>query len=106
MESKIESGDIDDDMSPEVNRSSRLSFAVEKREEISGKYIGIKECVSKDDKFRKKTYYVISGSDPQGNFQISRRFKEFYLLRNVLIGCWPGFYIPKIPSKQTIVTFT
>ena len=102
MESKHDA-EGDEEGVGENNRMTRLSFALDHREETEGKFIAIGECSSKDETFRKKTYYMITGSDSLGNFKISRRFNEFFLLRSVLVDCWPGFYIPKGPAKQKIV---
>lgn len=50
----------------------------------------------------KHTEYKVKGADSQGEFDISRRYKEFYNLRALLSKNWPGFYIPSIPTKVTI----
>lgn len=49
--------------------------------------------------------YLIGGTDPRGEFNIRRRFREFLLLRNKLVERFIGIYIPPIPSKRTAVTF-
>ena len=103
MESKHEESGGDEEGTGQTNKMTRLSFALEHREETGGKCISIVESSSKDETFIKKIYYTITGSDNLGSFTISRRFNEFFLLRSVLVDCWPGFYIPKIPAKQKIV---
>ena len=46
--------------------------------------------------------YTISGEDSDGMFEETRRYKEFFALRNVLLSRWPGIYIPAIPEKQLV----
>lgn len=48
------------------------------------------------------TEYKLKGVDKEGEFDVTRRYKEFYQLRNVLAKNWPGFYIPAIPPKIKI----
>ena len=36
-------------------------------------------------------------------FEVSRRYKEFNLLRTVLVKRFPGLYVPPIPSKRIAV---
>ena len=105
MERKTENSDIDEERSPEINRNSILSFSVDSKQEPASRSIAIKETQFRDIKFSKKIVYLIVGSDQNGTFEILRRYKEFYLLRSTLVEWWPGFYIPKIPSKQKIVNF-
>lgn len=45
------------------------------------------------------TEYTLKGIDEQGEFSVTRRYKEFYSLRNLLTKNWPGFFIPAIPPK-------
>lgn len=47
--------------------------------------------------------YTVSGVDSDGPFEETRRFREFYALRNVLVQRWPGIYIPAIPEKKLVV---
>jgi len=44
--------------------------------------------------------YTVLGEDANGRFEIQRRFKEFYLLRNVLSQRHPGLYVPPVPPKK------
>ena len=44
--------------------------------------------------------YTVFGEDSQGRFEIQRRFREFYLLRNVLYQRHPGLYVPPTPPKR------
>lgn len=48
------------------------------------------------------TTYKIVGNDKSGEFDVTRRFREFYALRNTLRKRWVGFYIPGIPPKKPI----
>ncbi|OMJ95093.1 hypothetical protein SteCoe_1633 [Stentor coeruleus] len=84
------------------SNKTKLSFAVDTREELVGSSIAIKEYSVIEEKFGKKTLYTICGSDSNGSFQIVRRYSEFFILRAVLVERWPGFYVPKIPSKQVL----
>lgn len=43
--------------------------------------------------------YRVTGIDSEGPFEESRRFREFFALRNALSTRWPGIYIPAIPEK-------
>lgn len=43
--------------------------------------------------------YTVTGEDADGQFEESRRYREFFALRNVLLSRWPGIYIPAIPEK-------
>ena len=47
------------------------------------------------------TYEVI-GYDMKGEFQVRKRYSDFYMLRDQLREKWPGFYIPAIPPKKAI----
>lgn len=49
--------------------------------------------------------YTVSGVDDTGDFEETRRFKEFFALRNTLISRWPGIYVPAIPEKKLIVSY-
>mgnify|MGYP006276377785 CR=1 FL=1 len=48
------------------------------------------------------TGYKIKGFDKQGEFEIVRRFREFYALRSALRKRWVGFYVPGIPPKKPL----
>lgn len=37
-----------------------------------------------------------------GEIDITRRYSDFFLLREILVKRWPGFYIPSLPEKKTI----
>lgn len=46
--------------------------------------------------------YTVKGIDRQGEFEVLRRYKEFYTLRKALNDRWPGIYIPAIPEKKVL----
>lgn len=48
------------------------------------------------------TDYKITGNDKVGEFEITRRYREFDALRTTLRKRWVGFYIPGIPLKKPI----
>lgn len=48
-------------------------------------------------------YNSSQGMDNEGQFEVFRRYKEFHLLRNVLVQRFPGLYVPPIPPKKTMV---
>lgn len=50
----------------------------------------------------KHVSYTVRGTDSLGDFEGSRRYKDFLALRNSLIARWPGCYIPPIPPKKAI----
>ena len=50
----------------------------------------------------KHVSYTVKGSDSFGDFEGSRRYKDFLALRNSLISKWPGCFIPPIPPKKAI----
>lgn len=41
--------------------------------------------------------YTVIGTDADGDYQIQRRYKEFFLLRQALLNRFCGFYVPPIP---------
>lgn len=44
--------------------------------------------------------YTVRGVDDEGEFEVVRRFKEFYQLHASLNERWPGCYIPGVPPKS------
>ena len=44
--------------------------------------------------------YKIKGRDQIGEFEVWRRFREFYDLHKYLSHLWPGCYIPPLPLKS------
>ena len=46
--------------------------------------------------------YTVKGIDNDGAFSWSRRYNDFYFLRNTLISRWPGIYFPPIPPKKKV----
>lgn len=47
------------------------------------------------------TTYTVTGQDQDGEFDISRRYNDFYSVREHLVKHWPGVYIPPIPPKKS-----
>ena len=45
--------------------------------------------------------YTVQGIDEEGGFTASRRYNDFYALREHLMAHWPGVYIAPIPPKKT-----
>lgn len=46
--------------------------------------------------------YTVKGKDEDGEFEGSRRYNDFFHLRNSLINRWPGTFVPAIPSKKAV----
>ncbi|KAM3132832.1 hypothetical protein pb186bvf_014980 [Paramecium bursaria] len=63
-------------------------------------FIQVSDPIEKGSGMQKHVVYAIKGRDALGEFEIYRRFNEFYVLRDVLLANWPGQYIPPIPEKQ------
>ena len=55
------------------------------------------------DGVQKYVVYNIKGFDKDGEFEVLRRYSNFYVLRNVLLKRWPGCFIPPLPEKKTLV---
>lgn len=91
----------EDDHSIESNRKVRMSFSVDSKADPIEVNVAIKDFIIREG-LTKKIFYNIVGNDKSGNFEVSRRYTEFRMLRNVLVALWPGFYVPKIPAKQKI----
>ena len=45
------------------------------------------------------TAYNMKGQDVSGEFEVTRRYKEFLVFRETLTKRFPGFYVPPIPPK-------
>lgn len=55
-----------------------------------------------DGHINKHVVYLISGQDHSGVFESARRYKEFKVLRTLLIMNWPICHIPKLPKKKAV----
>lgn len=55
-----------------------------------------------DGHINKHVVYLISGQDHSGVFESARRYKEFKVLRTLLILNWPICPIPKLPKKKAV----
>lgn len=53
-----------------------------------------------NDGIKKFISYTLSGTDVQN--QVSRRYSDFFALREKLLERWPGVYIPNIPPKKAV----
>jgi hypothetical protein len=73
-----------------------------------GGELGNQFSVNFPHKSKGKDYYVytVTGVDKEGPFEVQRRYKEFNLLRIVLVQRFPGLYVPPIPLKKTMVRIT
>eukprot|EP00357_Protocruzia_adherens_P011801 CAMPEP_0115004784 /NCGR_PEP_ID=MMETSP0216-20121206/19458_1 /TAXON_ID=223996 /ORGANISM="Protocruzia adherens, Strain Boccale" /LENGTH=469 /DNA_ID=CAMNT_0002370937 /DNA_START=71 /DNA_END=1480 /DNA_ORIENTATION=+ len=71
--------------------------------EVDTNDVDIEVCnpTVKEAKLGKYVCYQIKGKDAKGEFVTTRRYNDFFVLRNVLLSRWPGIYIPSIPPKQT-----
>jgi len=47
--------------------------------------------------------YFVKGQDQKGDFEGTRRYNDFFVLRGALANRWPGVYVPKVPPKKAIV---
>jgi hypothetical protein len=54
----------------------------------------------------KHTVFKVVGADHLGEYEIFRRFREFNLLRTTLHSRFLGVYVPPIPEKKKMVSFT
>jgi len=66
----------------------------------SGIALKISEHFTKEENYMKHIVYVIKGFDGQGPIEISRRYSEFAMIREVLVIRWPGCFIPPLPPKD------
>ena len=46
------------------------------------------------------TTYTVRGHDDDGPFEGSRRYNDFFTVRDHLVKNWPGVYVPPIPPKK------
>lgn len=46
--------------------------------------------------------YTVKGYDDEGPFEGTRRYNDFFKLRNTLLSRIPGIYIPPIPPKKAL----
>jgi hypothetical protein len=49
--------------------------------------------------------YKVCGNDHFGEFEVFRRYNEFYIFRELLCQRYYGLYIPPMPPKKKIVLF-
>mmetsp|Transcript_1850 Transcript_1850/g.2803 ORF Transcript_1850/g.2803 Transcript_1850/m.2803 type:complete len:145 (+) Transcript_1850:48-482(+) len=46
--------------------------------------------------------YVVKGKDSSGEFEVKRRYNEFFLLQDCLQKRWPGILLPQVPPKKAM----
>jgi hypothetical protein len=56
------------------------------------------------NKLQSNMVYTVNGEDDEGEFETTRRYKEFNALSNVLRTRWVGCYVPSIPEKNLNIT--
>jgi hypothetical protein len=49
---------------------------------------------------KKFTSYVVTIKDPTQEITVSRRYNDFFELREKMVEAWPGILIPPMPEKQ------
>jgi sorting nexin-1/2 len=64
--------------------------------------IDVLESKVQNDTIGKHHLYRVKGSDHLGEFDVYRRYKQFYILRNVLHSRFMGLYVPPIPEKKAL----
>lgn len=50
----------------------------------------------------KYVVYTLKGEDKLGEFELTRRYSDFDLVRNLMLSRWPGCYVPALPSKKVV----
>ena len=61
--------------------------------------ISVSDPVTKESGLTKYVAYLVKGSDTNGNFEVFRRFSDFFTLRETLVAKFPACIIPSIPDK-------
>ena len=46
------------------------------------------------------TTYTVRGRDNDGEFEGTRRYNDFHIVRDHLVKNWPGCYVPPVPPKK------
>jgi hypothetical protein len=72
------------------------------RKKYNPPVIDVTESKLQNDTIGKHHLYKVKGVDHQGDFEVFRRYKQFYLLRNVLHSRFLGLYVPPIPEKKAM----
>lgn len=62
--------------------------------------VEVKDPKTKEKKVGTYTIFTVVGSDAEGEFEVYRRFSDFYVFREALICRFPGCYVPPLPNKQ------
>lgn len=53
-----------------------------------------------DGGFFSRAYILYRVQTKPLGWDVKRSYKDFVWLRNSLVGCFPGYFIPPVPSKQ------
>ena len=72
------------------------------RKKLNPPTINVCETKVQNDTIGKHHMYKVKGTDHLGEFEVYRRYKQFYLLRNVLHSRFLGLYVPPIPEKKAM----
>jgi len=59
---------------------------------------GVRITIHQPDPAR-LTVYTIRGKDGEGDFENTRKYKEFTALRTALLKRWPGVYVPPVENR-------
>lgn len=68
--------------------------------------ISVESYKFEEGRVKKHVVYVIQGQDSAGLFESNRRYKDFQVLRTIIVMMWPSCYIPKLPKKKAVVFST
>jgi hypothetical protein len=90
------------DPEPELNTGDEIELGEEEVNTETGIRIGIHGVETRKSGLTKHSVYLIKGEDREGSIETFRRFNEFFKLRRILQGAWPGCYIPALPDKDPI----
>ena len=47
--------------------------------------------------------YAVAGEDKEGNFEVQRRFNDFFELHASIFRRWPGVFVCNVPPKKNFV---
>jgi len=51
----------------------------------------------------KHVEYMVKGKDYLGEFEVQRRYKQFFMFRESILNRFPGLYVPPMPPKKKLV---
>ncbi|CAG9313209.1 unnamed protein product [Blepharisma stoltei] len=98
---------LSEDYITEISNKNSESVLYLAEPELDNK-IGVSVCsfTTKSTLMKKQVFYIIQGHDSSGAYEAHRNYKDFRILRKVLVHNWPGCYIPPVPHKQNISNFS